>query len=111
MLAVINAGSEPGSVTYMKEEDFASQFMKKSGDHTYCSNDDAVGWSKYGRMGSRWQVDNKMYVKVEKEGDDPFQYYAPPKPKDVTGSRVWGGGSSSSCGSSGSGGCGSGCSC
>ena len=112
MIAKVRSGSDPGEVIYLSVEDFEKAFTRQVGDRTYCISDDAVWWSKNGRIGSHWQVGNVMYIRVNDQ-EDPFQYYTPPEKKNVIGIRPWGVDSVSGCGSGNKGGsgCSGGCHC
>jgi len=97
MLAKINAGSSPGSPVYLTEKEFGDSLFKTTGDRAYCRNQEALQWSKGGRLGSHWQIDEVMYIKIKDAADDPFNYYSPPESIKSSTTSSWGG---SCCGSS-----------
>ena len=109
MLARINAGSVPGEPIYLTAEEFEKKFIKKTGIRVFCTNEEAVWWSKNGRLGSHWQVSGDMYVMVAKAGDDPFKYYTAPVDSAHLGSPYWAYSNSNSGGCGGN--CGGGCKC
>jgi hypothetical protein len=110
MIARVNAGSFPGEPVYLTAEEFKKKFTRKTGSREFCTNEEAVWWSKNGRLGSRWQVNVDMYIMVSKGGEDPFKYYTPPEDPAQLGSPYWAS-SSKSDGSCSSGSCGGGCKC
>jgi hypothetical protein len=116
MLAKMKIGNEDKSkVIYMSSVEFANQFTKKLGGRIFYTQDEAVHWSKIGRIGSTWQIGDYIYIQVENAGDDPFIHYKPLKEENVTfSSAPWSGRSDSGSGGSGGcdkGSCGDGCGC
>ena len=95
-------------VVYLTPEEFKKPFYVQNGDRRYCLQPDAIEWSKYGRLGSHWQIGDDMFVLVEKKGDDPYKYYEPDQSVSGLSTPSWH--IKPPC-PSGGGNCGSGCSC
>ncbi len=114
VLAKFEIGNfDKSKVVYLTIKEFGNQFVRKLGDRTFYTQEEAVQWSKGGRLGSCWQVGNIMYLLVEKVNDNPFDCYKKPEAEKTSSSRApWGGSESGSSEKNCSGGdCGSGCNC
>lgn len=82
MLAQLKAGTDPGTPRYVEEDCFISNMTTLAPNGSpVIKSAEAAEWAHGGRVGSRFQLDEYLYVKVKKEGDDPFQYYTPPEPQ------------------------------
>lgn len=116
MLAKVCVGQKPGVPVYVSEEDFIVSLTKTaSNGRLIVLNSDATEWARGGRLGSRFQIDTHMYVKVKDQDDSPFNYYMiPQEEKSALGpnplwSRGYDADSGSGCEEEGGGGCGGGC--
>jgi hypothetical protein len=101
MIAELKAGSAPGQPTYINPEDLCQTLIKIVNGQEFCTHQELSWWAKNGRLGSRFQLDGRLYVKVKEEGDDPMKYYTPPTESAncSSGSAPWG--ASSACAPSG----------
>ncbi len=79
MLAKVRVGQNPGKPVYVEEDNFVRNLTTYTASgKPMLYSEEAVEWARGGRLGSRWQMDNDMYVKVKDDQDDPFKYYTPP---------------------------------
>lgn len=82
MLAQLKAGTEPGKPRYIEEECFISNMTTHAPNGSpVIKSAEAAEWARGGRVGSRFQLDEYLYIKVKNDKDDPFQYYTPPQPE------------------------------
>ena len=111
MLARIRSGEKPGDPVFLENENFKKFCTSTVGKVTFIRYEEALHWLNVGRIGSWFQVDKDVYVKINNKEDDIFQSYKPPvKNKNTPGPSTWSCGPKDCCGSGGcsSGDCGSG---
>jgi hypothetical protein len=106
MLAVIKKGIDPGQPRYITSKQFEAIYTKELGNFIVCLQPDGVNWSQYGIIGSKWIIEDIIYIKVKDEKDDPFQYYTVPEIEKRNNEPSWARPKNKS--KCGSGGCGSG---
>ena len=89
MLAMLKVGVDPGKPRFITTKQFKEFYTKRGEHYEICTQEEGVGWSKYGMIGSRWVVGDVIYIKVENEKDDPFKYYSPPETQKSNSDIMW----------------------
>ena len=89
-------------ITTITIEDFKKNklgYVKVNEDWTYCKDQQAEHWTTVASIGSRWQIDNKMYflMTTDNKHEDIWKFYSFPDKGLYSTTRCWVGQKCSSC--------------